>query len=89
MRAFAETSPTEAIVQAPLAQLPWYHHLALIHKLNDSETRLWYAAAAVENGWSRKVMAHHIETKLHERSGKAITNFVTFGDKWRLFHGAI
>ncbi|WP_248760348.1 YhcG family protein [Pseudarthrobacter sp. SSS035] len=75
MRAFAETWPTEAIVQAPLAQLPWYHHLALIHKLNDPETRLWYAAAAVENGWSRDVLAHHIESKLHERSGKAITNF--------------
>lgn len=75
MRAFAETWPPKALVQAPLAQLPWYHHLALIQKLNDPETRLWYAAAAVENGWSRNVMAHHIETKLHERSGKAITNF--------------
>lgn len=75
MRAFAETWPAEAIVQAPLAQLPWYHHLVLIQKLNDPGTRLWYASAAVENGWSRNVLVHQIETKLHERSGKAITNF--------------
>jgi predicted nuclease of restriction endonuclease-like (RecB) superfamily len=75
MRAFAETWPAEAIVQAPLAQLPWYHPLALIEKLNDSETRLWYAAAAVANGWSRNVLVHQIETKLHERSGQAVTNF--------------
>jgi len=75
MRSFAETWTAEAIVQAPLAQLPWYHHLALIQKLRDADTRLWYAAAAVENGWSRAVLVHHIETKLHERSGKAITNF--------------
>ncbi|QNE16449.1 DUF1016 domain-containing protein [Pseudarthrobacter sp. NBSH8] len=75
MRAFAENWSSEAIVQAPLAQLPWYHHLALIQKLNAPETRLWYAAAAVENGWSRNVLAHHIETNLHERTGKAITNF--------------
>ena len=46
-----------------------------MEKLSDSETRLWYAAAAVENGWSRNVLVHQIETRLHERSGKAVTNF--------------
>ncbi|MET3934922.1 PDDEXK nuclease domain-containing protein [Arthrobacter sp. OAP107] len=75
MRAFAETWPAEAIVQAPLAQLPWYHHLALIQKLDDPESRLWYATAAVEHGWSRNVLVHQIGTKLHERSGQAVTNF--------------
>jgi len=63
------------MLQGPLATLPWYHHIALLEKLSDPETRLWYAAAAVDHGWSRNVLAHHIEAKLHERSGKAITNF--------------
>lgn len=63
------------MLQAPLATLPWYHHIALLEKLSDPETRLWYAAAAVESGWSRNVLAHHMETKLHERSGQAVTNF--------------
>lgn len=75
MRAFAETWPVEAIVQAPLAQLPWYHHLALIQKLDDPATRLWYATASVEHGWSRNILVHQIESRLHERSGQAITNF--------------
>lgn len=75
MRAFAEAWPAEAIVQAPLAQLPWYHQLALLEKLGDPDARLWYAAAAVDNGWSRNVLAHQIGTKLHERLGKAVTNF--------------
>ncbi|MEV7132113.1 PDDEXK nuclease domain-containing protein [Arthrobacter sp. NPDC093128] len=75
MRAFAETWPAEAIVQAPLAQLPWYHHLALIQKLDDPGTRLWYANASVEHGWSRNVLVHQIESRLHERSGQAVTNF--------------
>lgn len=75
MRAFSETWPAGAIVQAPLAQLPWYHHLTLIQKLNNAETRLWYATAAVEHGWSRNVLVHQIESRLHERSGQAITNF--------------
>lgn len=75
MRSFASVWSEEAIVQAPLAQLPWYHQIALIEKVGTSETRLWYAAAAVENGWSRNILVHQIETRLHERSGKAITNF--------------
>ena len=28
----------------------------------------------IENGWSQPVLVHHIETQLHERQGKAITN---------------
>lgn len=37
MRAFAAAWPGRAIVQAPLAQLPWYHHITLIEKLDSSD----------------------------------------------------
>jgi predicted nuclease of restriction endonuclease-like (RecB) superfamily len=63
------------IVQAPLAQLAWYHHLALLDKLDSPTDRLWYAAKAVEHGWSRNVLALQIEAGLHTRQGKAVTNF--------------
>src|SRR5882724_3437724 len=36
MRAFAGAWPDRAIVQEPLAQLPWSHHLALLEKLENS-----------------------------------------------------
>ena len=75
MRAFAAAWAEDAIVQAPLAQLPWYHQIALLQKLDTPRTRLWYAAAAVENGWSRNILVHHIEGHLHDRSGMALTNF--------------
>lgn len=75
MRSFASTWEGAAIVKAPLSQLPWYHHIALMQKLSDTQTRLWYAAAAVEHGWSRNVLVRQIETRLHERSGQAISNF--------------
>ncbi|MET9313175.1 PDDEXK nuclease domain-containing protein [Kribbella sp. NPDC003505] len=77
MRAFAAAWPMEAIVQAPLAQLPWYHHLALLTKIDGADVRSWYAAAAVERGWSRDVLALHIDARFHERAGKAVTNFAT------------
>jgi predicted nuclease of restriction endonuclease-like (RecB) superfamily len=75
MRAFAEAWHNEAIVQGVLAQLPWYHHLALLDKLNTADERLAYARAAIEHGWSRNVLVMHIEMQSVERSGKALTNF--------------
>nr|WP_255492115.1 PDDEXK nuclease domain-containing protein [Polaromonas sp. E10S]AWD71951.1 hypothetical protein pE10SP1_p004 [Polaromonas sp. E10S] len=75
MRAFAEAWPDKAIVQAVLAQLPWYHQLALLDKLPGPETRRWYAAKAIEHNWSRNILVMQIETRLLERSGKAVTNF--------------
>ena len=75
MRAFAEAWPDAEFVQAVLAQLPWYHHLALLDKLPGAEARCWYAAKAIEHNWSRNVLVMHIETRLQERSGAALTNF--------------
>ena len=75
MRAFADAWPDRAIVQGPLAQITWYHNLALLEKLDTPEERLWYAAATAENGWSRNILALQIENDLYERQGKAITNF--------------
>ena len=75
MRAFADAWPTEAIVQAPLAQLTWYHNLTLLEKVRGAELRLWYARQAIEHGWSRGILLVQIESGLHERTGKALTNF--------------
>lgn len=75
MRAFAEAWPDAEFVQAVLAQLPWYHQLALLDKLPDAETRRWYAAQAIEHNWSRNILVMQIETRLLERTGKAVTNF--------------
>ncbi len=75
MRAFAEAWPDPAIVQQAVGQLPWGHNLVLLSKLKEPTERLAYAHAAIEHGWSRNVLNIHIETRLLERTGKAITNF--------------
>ena len=75
MRAFAQAWPDVSFVQEVLAQLPWYHQLALLDKLPNAQTRQWYAAKAIEHGWSRNVLVMQIETRLFERSGNAVTNF--------------
>ena len=49
MRAFADAWARKEIVQAPLAQLPWYHHLALLECLKSRGDRIAYAALAIES----------------------------------------
>jgi predicted nuclease of restriction endonuclease-like (RecB) superfamily len=75
MRAFAEAWPENEFVQEVLAQLPWYHQLALLDKLDTQESRYWYAYKAIEHNWSRNILVIQIETSLLERTGKAATNF--------------
>lgn len=75
MRAFAKAWPEEQIVQDRLAQLTWFHQIALLEKLKSSEERLAYAAAAIEHGWSRDILVIQIETGYLKRLGKAINNF--------------
>ena len=77
MRTFAAAWPDLAIGQRSVAQLLWGHQVVLLDKLRDQPTREWYAAAAVENGWSRDILALQIEARLHERAGQAITNFAS------------
>ncbi|KAB7727033.1 DUF1016 family protein [Rudanella paleaurantiibacter] len=75
MRQFAAAYPDFTIGQRPVAQLPWSHHLILLEKIKQPETRLFYMAKASEHGWSRDVLSLQIKSGLHERQGKAITNF--------------
>lgn len=75
MRAFAAAWPERAIVQRALHKLPWGVNVELLEAVKKPRIRLWYAERAVEHGWSRSVLSMHIERKLHERQGKALTNF--------------
>lgn len=75
MRSFAEAWSDGEFVQAVLAQLPWYHQLALLDKLRSAEERRWYAAKAMEHNWSRNVLVMQIESNARARSGQALTNF--------------
>ncbi len=76
MRRFADAWPgetTDAIVQQPVRQLPWGQNIALLTKLKDRDTRLWYATKAIQYGWSRKVLEAQIASDLKGRQGGALT----------------
>jgi len=75
MRAFAQAWPDAEIVQQAIGQLPWGHNLVLLTRLKDAPQRLAYAQGAITQGWSRNALNFHIETRLLERTGQAVTNF--------------
>lgn len=75
MRAFAEAYPDGQIVKQVVSQIPWGHNIRILQKIKEPDQRLWYAKAAIENGWSRNVLVHQIENDIFSRKGSAITNF--------------
>jgi len=75
MRAFGAAWPEGAMVQEVLAQIPWYHHIALLERCGSPEERLWYARQSAVHGWSHNILKLQMDARAHERQGKAITNF--------------
>lgn len=63
------------ILQRTVAKLPWGHNCVLLDRTETTEKRLFYAQKAIENGWSRDVLAHHIQTGLFESTGSLSNNF--------------
>lgn len=64
-----------ALVQRLVAQLPWTHNVLLMQKIKDIRVRSWYAKTSLEQGWSKDVLLLMIKSCVHERRGKAVSNF--------------
>ncbi len=75
MRAFAEAYSGQSFVQQVAAQIPWFHNCTILDKVTNPKEREWYLKKTIENGWSRNILALQIESGLHRRHAKAVTNF--------------
>ena len=77
MAKFALRFPEKEIVQAALAQITWYHHIALMDKVKNADEHIWYAEQVAKNGWSRNVLVHQIESGLYQRQvlAEKVSNF--------------
>jgi predicted nuclease of restriction endonuclease-like (RecB) superfamily len=70
MRRAAETWPTEEeFVHHVGGRLPWRHVTVLLDRLETREERDWYAARAMEDGWSRAVLEHQVKANLRSAVG--------------------
>jgi predicted nuclease of restriction endonuclease-like (RecB) superfamily len=75
MRKLAGAWRDRTIVQELLAQITWYHHIALLDKVKDPAEREWYVRETIRHGWSRNILVHQIESRLVQRAGTSVTNF--------------
>ena len=66
---------TESVHIIPIFQIPWWHNVVIITKIQNSDKALFYVNKTIQNNWSRSVLTHHIESDLFKREGKAVTNF--------------
>lgn len=55
--------------------IPWGHNQRIMYKCKNIQEALFYVQKTMDNGWSRTVLEHQIDSDLYSRQGKAITNF--------------
>jgi predicted nuclease of restriction endonuclease-like (RecB) superfamily len=60
---------------AQLVQIPWGHNIQIITKCQTMEEAVYYVQSTLEQGWSRNVLVHQIESGLWQREGAALHNF--------------
>ena len=58
-----------------ITQIPWGHNIVIISKCRAVKEAIYYVKTTIEQGWSRSVLVHQIESGLWQREGKALTNF--------------
>ena len=71
-----------------VANLPWTHNYLLIEKVKDIDKRKWYAEKCYENGWSKIVLVHQIESDLYHRQ-KENPKLTNFDNKMSLYQSEL
>lgn len=68
-------NPIAKQVVSQLVQIPWGHNIQIVSKSKSIEEAAYYVQNTLEQGWSRNVLVHQIESGLYQREGKALHNF--------------
>ena len=58
-----------------IKSIPWGHNQRIMYKCKSVREAIFYVEKTIENGWSRTILEHQIDSKLYERLGSAISNF--------------
>lgn len=71
----AQIKADEEMVQLPLTQITWYHHISLLSKVKDPAEHVFYIMATASEGWTRDTMLTQIANGYIHAKGKSINNF--------------
>ena len=59
-------------------RIPWAHNVLLLEKVKDADEREWYIQKTIEHGWSRNMLALHIDQGDYERIHNPDFNYGEF-----------
>ncbi len=62
-------------IENKIKSIPWGHNQRIMYKCKSVKEAIFYVEKTIENGWSRTILEHQIDSKLYERLGSAISNF--------------
>ena len=62
-------------IENKIKSMPWGHNQRIMYKCKSVREAIFYVEKTIENGWSRTILEHQIDSKLYERLGSAISNF--------------
>lgn len=63
------------LIESMIKSIPWGHNQRIMYKCHSIQEALFYVQKTMDNGWSRNVLEHQIDSGLYERQGKAVNNF--------------
>lgn len=72
---FYATEVATPFGQQAVDQIPWGHNILILTKCSSVAVAGFYIAQTIDQGWSRDVLALQLKSRLHERAGKAVSNF--------------
>lgn len=63
------------VIENMIKSIPWGHNQRIMYKCQSVQEALFYVQKTMDNGWSRNVLEHQIDSGLYNRQGKAVSNF--------------
>ena len=67
MRQFYLAYKDLAILQQLVGEIPWGSNIVIFTKCKDNLQKEYYIKRAIEYGWNRNVLTHHVKTNLFQR----------------------
>lgn len=77
MYRFAKEYKVDELESKKLTLVPWSHHAALLHTVQDPQARFFYCDAIIKHRWSRAALMRNVQSNLYERHARVVTNFST------------
>jgi predicted nuclease of restriction endonuclease-like (RecB) superfamily len=72
MRQFYMAYRENLNLQQRVGEIPWGHNILVFSKCKTVEEQIYYVDMTVKEGWSRKLLLHHIKSNLYSRDSQAL-----------------